>query len=283
MATRQADFAGSWYPGTERDCRRAFEQFEATCVERKQVETPRGGIVPHAGWVFSGRLAYNTVRELARQSDKPDTVVLFGGHLRPSSPTTILVGGDFWTPLGAIPTDKELAEALCRRLEVRPETPERHSPDNTTEVQAPMVKHLLPEARLVVIGAPPRPETVVLADAIVELARELGRRIVVIGSTDLTHYGPNYGWSPHGLGEPAVAWVRDENDRRWIDLACRLEPQAVIDEALESSNSCCPGAAAAAIQCGRQLGAQRGELLAYATSADVRPDDSFVGYAAIVF
>jgi MEMO1 family protein len=283
MATRRPDFAGSWYPSSERDCRRTFEQYEETCVARSAITAPRGGIVPHAGWFFSGRLAYNTIRELVRDATPADTVVLFGGHLLPSSSATVMVGGDFWTPLGEIPTDEELAEALASRVNVRREPADQHTPDNTTELQAPIIRHLLPEARLVVIAAPPRSETLVLASSVVEVARELGRRIVAIGSTDLTHYGPNYGWAPRGRGEQAVAWVRDENDRRWIDLACKLAAQGVIDEALESSNACCSGAAAAAIECGRHLGATSGELLAYATSADIRPDDSFVGYASILF
>jgi AmmeMemoRadiSam system protein B len=77
--------------------------------------------------------------------------------------------------------------------------------------------------------------------------------------------------------------VREENDRRFINFALALEPTEMTNEALQSHNACCPGAAAAAAHCGRLLGASGGELLAYATSCDVRRDDSFVGYAAIVF
>lgn len=283
MAVRRPDFAGSWYPSSERECRAMFEEFEARCVERRGAGTPRGGIVPHAGWVYSGRIAYNVVRELARAlADPPETVVLFGRHLSPTSSATIMERGEVWTPFGDIPTDEELATRVRARADARTESPERHAADNTMELQLPILRHLLPRSRVVLIAAPPRPETLALAHAVVDEARALGRRIAVLGSTDLTHYGPNYDWSPKGLGPEAERWVREENDAGWIERARRLDPQGAIDEALERSSACCPGAAAAAIQCALDLGATEGELLAYATSADVHRSSSFVGYAGLL-
>jgi AmmeMemoRadiSam system protein B len=63
--------------------------------------------------------------------------------------------------------------------------------------------------------------------------------MVVIGSTDLTHYGPNYGFTSKGVGSTAVDWVRDENDRRVIDAMTRMDPDAVIREGLSNDNACC--------------------------------------------
>jgi hypothetical protein len=77
--------------------------------------------------------------------------------------------------------------------------------------------------------------------------------------------------------------VRDENDRRIVDAMLRLEPDLVIREALTHHNACCAGAAAAAIETGRRLGAEAAHLLAYTTSYEKSPGPSFVGYAGIVF
>jgi hypothetical protein len=243
----------------------------------------RGGIVPHAGWFFSGRIAYNVIRELARHASDPNTLVLFGSHLSPSSPISLMGHGSFGTPLGDIPIDQELTDVLAQKFNIQWESLDHHAPDNTVELQAPMIKYLLPNVRLVVISAPPREEILQLADTVVDIATQLDRHIVTLGSTDLTHYGPNYGWMPKGLGPAALKWVKEENDKRLIDLACRLDAKGLIDEALENANACCPGAAAAALRCGQKLGATNGELLVYSTSADIRPDVSFVGYAGIVF
>lgn len=283
MTVRKPHFAGSWYPDSDEQCLTDFATYDAACVDHGLQGALSGGIVPHAGWVFSGAIAYNVVREVARGRPGAQTVVLFGGHLGPGSPAEVMTRGEFWTPLGAIPTDEELADALAARFELAQEDPARPGRDNTVELQAPMIRHLLPDARLVVVKAPPAAATLELARGVVQLAQDLGRELVVLGSTDLTHYGPNYGWAPHGRGDRAEQWVRDENDRRWTDLACQLDTGAVMQEALAHHNACCPGAAAAALECGRAMGATRAELLVHALSCDIAPGESFVGYAGIVF
>ena len=51
MGVRKPDFAGSWYPGREYDCREAIEDFSNVCVQCPSYgEGVLGGIVPHAGW-----------------------------------------------------------------------------------------------------------------------------------------------------------------------------------------------------------------------------------------
>ncbi len=107
--------------------------------------------------------------------------------------------------------------------------------------------------------------------------------MVVIGSTDLTHYGPNYGFTSKGAGPKAVDWVRNQNDRRVIDAMARMDPEAVIREGLSNDNACCCGAAAAAIAVGKAMGAKKADKLVYATSYDKSPGDSFVGYVGMLF
>jgi MEMO1 family protein len=105
----------------------------------------------------------------------------------------------------------------------------------------------------------------------------------VIGSTDLTHYGRNYGFIPHGSGPAALEWVRQENDHRVIEAMLALAPEKIIAEGLEHQNACCAGAAAAAVAAAMQLGARSAWTLDYATSYDKSPGESFVGYAGVLF
>ena len=105
----------------------------------------------------------------------------------------------------------------------------------------------------------------------------------MLGSTDLTHYGHNYGYTPKGAGRHAVEWVKNVSDKRIVDLMLRMDGKEVIQEALSGHNACCSGAAAAAIVAAGVLGANKAELMIYSTSYDIRPDTSFVGYAGIVF
>ena len=179
--------------------------------------------------------------------------------------------------------DTTLADELIRQYTFELETPTRFQQDNTIELQMPFVRYFFKDARVVAMGVPPTAETLVLAKSVVESARDLGLKIVVIGSTDLTHYGPNYGFTAKGVGSKAVNWVRDENDRRVIDAMTRMDAEAVIREGLSHDNACCAGAAAAAIAAGQAMGAQKAGKLAYASSYDKSPGDSFVGYVGMLF
>jgi len=122
-----------------------------------------------------------------------------------------------------------------------------------------------------------------VARAVADVTAHLGYRLSVIGSTDLTHYGPNYGFSPKGQGSEAEKWVREKNDRAVIDKMTALDGEGVINEALSSRNACCGGAAAAAIEAAKCLGAVKAQKIAYTTSLEKGGGSSFVGYAGIVF
>jgi AmmeMemoRadiSam system protein B len=283
MEVRSADFAGSWYPGSERECRRAIEELsQASPPCPGEGKGLVGGVVPHAGWFFSGKIACSVIKCLSYH-DSIDTCIVFGRHLHPGAKNYIMKEGAWATPLGALEIDTEVASRISEEFPFALETPRRHEQDNTIELQLPFIKFFFPEAKVVPVGVPPAETTLQLAKRTAEIASESGRRTIVIGSTDLTHYGHNYGFSPAGMGQDAVNWVKNVNDKRVMDLMIRMDAQGVIKESLTNQNACCAGAAAAAITAARVLGAKRGEMLTYSTSYDIRPDNSFVGYVGIVF
>jgi len=243
-----------------------------------------GGILPHAGWYFSGNIACNVLYFLkTAEGPSPDVLVLFGMHLSPSSPSIMMPQGAWETPFGALPVAEELAGVLAHQFPFRLETVDRFTQDNTIELQLPFVKYFFPKATILALGVPPTDASLAIGKAVVDAARQLGLTLKVIGSTDLTHYGSNYGFTRHGSGPSAVAWVKQENDRRIIEAMLDLDPKRLLTEALENQNACCPGAAATAIEAGRHLGAGEAESISYATSHDRSPGESFVGYVGIVF
>ena len=281
MATRSADFAGTWYPAKDSDCRRMIEEFS-----RASVPCPSGaavgGIVPHAGWVFSGKIACNVIRCLSEQAS-PDTILLFGRHLHPSSKNYIMAEGVWATPLGDLEIDQELGGRLLGEFPFVIETATRYDQDNTVELQLPFIKYFFPEVMILPFGVPPAQGSLEIGERAVEICRQMGRKILVLGSTDLTHYGDNYGYAPRGIGKAAVDWVKNENDKRLVDLILRMDAEEVIRESQSHHNACCSGAVGAAIAAAKKLGGRRAQTLLYATSYDVRPDNSFVGYVGVVF
>jgi AmmeMemoRadiSam system protein B len=283
MDTRRADFAGSWYPGKEEECRQAIETFTASAVPCGGAgDAPVGGIVPHAGWLYSGRIACNVIKCLSSLG-RADTCLIFGRHLHPGAKNFIMQDGHWATPLGGLDIDGGVAQRLVKEFPFQVETVDRYEEDNTIELQLPFIRFFFPGIKIVPMGLPPAAGSLEIARRAAEISSAMGRKTIVIGSTDLTHYGHNYAFTPKGTGPEAVQWVKKENDKRIVDLMVQMDGEGVLSDAARNHNSCCAGAAASAIAAAKVLGARRADALVYSTSYDVRPDSSFVGYVGIVF
>ena len=186
---------------------------------------------------------------------------------------------DAWeTPLGNLTLATEFYAPLAKRLTLREESPG----DNTIEVQLPLVKYFFPQAKLLALRAPHSDTAIELGQAVAAVAKELKVSILVFGSTDLTHYGPNYGWSPKGYGPEAVKWVKEVNDKKFIDQALKLDGPGMLKTAQADQSACSAGGAVAAVAAAKADGARKAALIDYYTSYDVMPGDSFVGYAGVV-
>lgn len=245
------------------------------------------GIVPHAGWFFSGATAAKVFLSIkARQT--PPTFILFGAvHVHGVSLNSVYPEGAWNTPLGEVLVDSAIAKGLLKELgpELLEDNSRAHAYEHSLEVQTPMIRHLFPEARIVPIAVPPGPDAALLGERVGNFIREHRTDAVVIGSTDLTHYGDNYGFAPKGGGPEAHDWML-KNDARIIDMAIALQADRIVPEATRNQNACGPGAMAAAVAAAKSLGAARGHLLEHTTSYDVYPQGKFdmaVGYAGIVF
>ncbi len=277
MRIRERMLPAGWYPGSASGCRAEIEHYVAGTAALPSGAKVYGGIVPHAGWYFSGKAAAK-VFYLAAQAAQPQVVAVFGGHLGSNSPP-LLVSDEAWeTPLGNLTLATEFYEPLRKRLTLAEEYPG----DNTIEVQLPLVKYCFPNARVLAVRSPHSAKAVELGEAVVAVAQELKLTLLAFGSTDLTHYGPNYGWAPKGRGPEAVKWVKEVNDKRFIEAALKLDGPGMLKAAAEDQSACSAGGAVAAVAAARKLGARKAVLHDYYTSYDVMPGDSFVGYAGIV-
>lgn len=296
MQKRRAAFSGSWYPDDPGACREAIERFLGEGKDDKTKMVKKrcvGGIVPHAGWFFSGSIACRVIAAVATHFDvsgigafgntRPDVIMVFGMHMHPSSPACVMSGGHWETPLGDLEVHGEIARMLAVNAGVHPCDATSFPQENTIELQLPFIKHFFPEAAIVPVGVPPTAQAETIGKCAVEAATRQGLTMAIIGSTDMTHYGSNYGFSPKGTGKKALAWVKNENDRSAIDAMVAMESQKVIEEGLKHRNLCCSGAVAAAISAAKSLGAVKGIEIDYATSHDKSPGESFVGYSGVVF
>jgi AmmeMemoRadiSam system protein B len=149
-----------------------------------------------------------------------------------------------------------------------------------------MVRFFFPRAKLLWLRLPAELASFEAGKAIAGAGKNLGRKLAVLGSTDLTHYGDNYGFSPQGRGEKALQWVREVNDRAFIEAVEGGNPEQILDRAERDRSSCSAGAVLGALAYAQAVNAVPPRLLAYGSSADVTEGEipgSFVGYAAFGF
>jgi MEMO1 family protein len=278
MRIRPRMLPPGWYPGARSGCESEIAGFIRGMPPLPAGTPVYGGMVPHAGWYFSGKLAAQ-VFHLNALAVQPQVVCIFGGHLSGASPP-LLVNEDAWdTPYGAVPLATEFYAPLRAKINLKEEYPG----DNTIEVNLPFAAHFFPHARVLAIRAPQSARALELGEAVAAVAQELGRTILCFGSADLTHYGLNYGFAPRGYGPQAVQWVKEVNDKRFMDRILNMDALGAIQAADEDQSSCSAGGPAAAMAAAMKLGATRALKVGYYTSYDVMPGDSVVGYGGVVW
>jgi len=79
MQTRKTIVAGQFYPGQHDACIDEINDYlDAGTIGESLPETIVAGIVPHAGWTFSGSLAALVFSAIKLQHEKVHTFIIFG-------------------------------------------------------------------------------------------------------------------------------------------------------------------------------------------------------------
>ncbi|MBN2532982.1 MAG: AmmeMemoRadiSam system protein B [Spirochaetales bacterium] len=263
-----------WYPGSRVQVEQAINNFTGSELDSESKLSC--GIVPHAGWGFSGSIACRIISHI-----DPDiqTIVVIGGHLPPGNSVLAAFEDGYYTPLGDLHADAELLSEIRKEMNI---TEDIYS-DNTVEIQLPFIKYFFPDALILGMRVAPSPVSEQLGQVLFHATRKLGKNAAVLGSTDLTHYGSNYGYSPHGSGKQAVQWVKEVNDKKFIDACITMDTGSALAYANKDHSACSAGGAVCAVSFARETGIKKGILLEYLTSWDIHPSDSFVGYAGIMY
>jgi AmmeMemoRadiSam system protein B len=281
MQIREYSLPAGWYPRDPSDVSGEINAFLAGFGHSSNdLKSSRAAISPHAGWYYCGRIACRAVSSLAPQAD---TIAVIGGHLQAGYPPLFALEDQVRTPVSPMPIDSELRTVLIKELD----GVEDRYRDNTIEVLLPFVRYFFPQSKLLWIRLPADISSFEAGKTISRQAAKLKRKVNVLGSTDLTHYGFNYGFSPKGTGKAALRWVREVNDAAFIKAVEDGDSGEVLRRAQEDFSSCSAGAVLGTMGFAQEEGLAGARLLEYATSADKAEDgeipDSFVGYAAFAF
>jgi AmmeMemoRadiSam system protein B len=227
-------------------------------------------MVPHAGYMYSGHVAGEVYRRLAPCDS---CIVLGPNHFGRGRAALALISRGSWvTPLGKVKIDEDLCKLLVQGCPQVEEDPEAHAGEHSLEVQIPFLQRVFRSFRLVpvAVGAGRYDVLESLGHGVAHAVRNAGKSVLIVASTDLNHYEPD---------EPTRI-----KDRKAIDRILALDPQGLYEViAREDISMCGFGPTIAMLVAARELGAQRAELVKYATSADTSGDRSaVVGYAGII-
>lgn len=226
-------------------------------------------MVPHAGYVYSGRVAAATYTA-ARLASR--VVILCPNHTGRGEAIALYDEGAWETPLGRALVDTPLARAVLDRCPGARVDAAAHRMEHALEVQIPFLQHLLSSLSFVPIcvGTLHLPTLLALGRAVAGAVTAEAPEALVIISSDMSHYVP--------------AAVAETKDRRAIDRILALDPEGLHRTVTQQDISMCGIApATAGLQAARLLGAQSARMVAYANSGDTSGDfRSVVGYAGVV-
>ena len=258
---RHPALAGMFYPGGAAELQAELTSFFASTVT--SVTSPFGIVVPHAGYIYSGKTAAVSFGKIP--ADFSGTFVI----LAPSHqgyPTSVcdLV----WeTPIGNAVPDP----GFIRALDLPRSNDIARRQENSIEVLIPFIVHRFPEAKIVpvLLGDQSPSGAHYVASAVTAAAEKTGVRPVVIASSDCSHY---------------VSKARAQNDDLTVLAALKNLDTSAFYAALRKirPSMCGFGCIAAAAEICRAFGAAEARVLLYTTSGEVTGDfDEVVGYAAV--
>ena len=265
---REPVVAGQFYPGTSATLSKALE----TLVDKKQAKEDAIGVVsPHAGYVYSGRVAGSVFSSI----NAKDTYIIMGPNHTGMGESFGLSASLAWkTPLGEVKINKKLAGAILKNSRYIKEDEASNLHEHSIEVQLPFLQFLQKDFKFVPI---------VISYAALDIYTQIGRSIAaavkelelqnsvtIVASSDMTH---------HESQEEAK-----RKDSIAIDAILKLDEVRLVESVTDLGISMCGyGPTAVMIAAAKDLGAKRARLIDYRTSGDASGDySSVVGYAGII-
>jgi MEMO1 family protein len=269
---RKSIIAGSWYPGNPEALQVQIKGF-LKAVPKTSPLTGKllGLIVPHAGYVYSGGVAAYAYQLL---SERPfsQIVLVAPSHRHPFKGASIDIKDGYETPLGIIPVDSQLAQEIASQSPVFGYVPNGHAQEHALEIQLPFLQAVLKHFSLVPIiqGSQDRITCLEMAHALAKVLQ--GRQILLIASTDLSHF--------HSYNQARSL------DQKILDRVAAFDETGLMEDLEQDQVEACGGGPMVTVlKTARLLGADGSRVLHYANSGDITGDHSgVVGYmAAAIF
>ena len=266
---RKPVVAGRFYPLSAKDLNKQIKDFS---LNPKSKIDAISCMLPHAGYVYSGRVAVETVSSIQIK----ERVILLGpNHTGNGESCSIMTEGSWQTPLGIVNIDSIFAKKLLSSSRYLKEDSIAHRDEHSIEVELPILQYFKEDFKIVPIAF--------MTDNI-NILKEIGKEIagaisqsgqksntIIIASSDMTHYESQS--------------QAEEKDRAAINAMLKLDENKLLEEINRLDITMCGWAPAIVmLSAAKSLGAKSGKLVKYQTSADITKDTaSVVGYAGMIF
>lgn len=262
MKVRLPAVAGRFYPDDPGALRHQVHRLLADApAPEGGGSQPKGLIVPHAGYMYSGPIAATGYAWLLPWAETIERVILLGTCHTPGIEGLAATSADaFLTPLGQVPVDRpSVLRALdYPQVQLHDAASNR---DHAIEVQLPFLQLVLKSFAIVpfLVGQADKDAVADVLDALWD-----GDRTIIVVSSDLTHHLPH-----------EIARLRD---RATADAIERLDAAAL------GPRSACGRNAIAGLLAAAQRHGLSSRTVDLRTSGDTAgPRQSVVGYGAWVF
>jgi len=265
--------AGTFYPSSPDRLEKDIQEMLDGAVIDFKIDNLFGIVVPHAGYIYSGKtaaFAYN----LLRDKEFETVIVISPSHYEYFNGSSVFDGDAYETPLGKIPINKEKCDHLVSDEEFVYSGNEGHRVDlnhqeHALEVQLPFIQTLLKDFSLVpiVIGNQNKNYINSLANALFKIIDD---KTLIVTSTDLSHF----------LSKEN-ANIQDSLVEKHIS---NLDPDSLqIDLENNSCSACGGGGVVALMKAARLKSIPYSKVIARSDSGDVSGDNSgVVGYLSAV-
>lgn len=238
--------AGIFYPERKEPLRELLDHLVPPSPEKKKAIAV---VVPHGSLFSSGAVAaavYGSLQPF-------DTAVILGpNHSRLGERLSLAADGEWLTPLGRVPVDRELARLLLKTVPDLKKDAKAHQHEHAAELQLPFLQRLWKIRGFVPLAfSGMDAETARQAGCGVARAlQKSGREALLIATAHLTRYEPR---------ERA-----GRLDRQLIERITALDGEGLMRQVAESGGSMCGAPAVAAmIAAAKELGASRVSLVKY--------------------
>ncbi len=183
---RKAVVAGQFYSASAHELRK---ELDALMERGQSTISACACIMPHAGYVYSGKVAAKTI---SRVQVRKTAVLLGPNHTGYGAPVSILAHGAWETPLGTVPVNAALADRIVQSCDHFVEDFDAHSAEHSLEVELPFLQYCRPDIQIVPVVLAGnslkvlRTAGIAIADAI--LACGMKDDCLIVASSDMTHY-----------------------------------------------------------------------------------------------